>query len=533
MGIKGLLPFVRKTHPTLIKEIPARWLSPEIKGKSVAIDGPLLTSRFFFATGGQELEAKRMLVGWHALITTMRKAGVTPITVWDVKGDRIWKRKEHQRRQAIRQLSMSRYLHEERRQERLERFKGLVQGAIAAAQLDDATEQLQEKNSLNHLGANIDSVILEVQLSSRPSSRRRLQLSALSSTAGNLRTLDKGSHETEIAPGILADEESELCLELPLSEDDEQILTEAQDQTEDVEMKRALVEPDGSYTESLRQMALTAEEELLLQDLARSASSDVNNSSRVRDIAKDVEDLQSRARIVAKTYARGHSLPAKWEIEEVQQLLRVMGVPVVLAHSPFEAEGLASAMALAGTVDFVGTEDTDVLAYEAPLLRNIASGNKPIEIIEGKAVRTAYDLTRNQYIDFLILSGTDASSRIKGVGPVKALKWIREFGSIEAILKSDERIRQRVASDYHDEVDAARTVFNDLPPLPRPIDLEPRRVEEKVVRDYMKITHGIILPAEGPNDKEYSIQQRSDQLEEDAELAQEIFMQQCMLEGEC
>jgi hypothetical protein len=44
----------------------------------------------------------------------------------------------------------------------------------------------------------------------------------LSSTAGNLRTLDKGSHETEIAPGILADEESELCLELPLSEDDEQ-----------------------------------------------------------------------------------------------------------------------------------------------------------------------------------------------------------------------------------------------------------------------------------------------------------------------
>lgn len=62
----------------------------------------------------------------------MRKADVTPITVWDVKGDRLWKRKEHQRRQAIRQVSMSRYLHEERRQGRLERLKRVIQGAVAA-----------------------------------------------------------------------------------------------------------------------------------------------------------------------------------------------------------------------------------------------------------------------------------------------------------------------------------------------------------------------------------------------------------------
>jgi hypothetical protein len=62
----------------------------------------------------------------------MRKAGVTPITVWDVKGDRLWKRKEHEKRQAVRQLSMSRYLHEERRQERLNRLKAIIQGAVEA-----------------------------------------------------------------------------------------------------------------------------------------------------------------------------------------------------------------------------------------------------------------------------------------------------------------------------------------------------------------------------------------------------------------
>lgn len=374
----------------------------------------------------------------------------------------------------------------------------------------------------------IGDLIQEVQLSSRPSSQRRLQASA-GTTSGKL---NKIPLEKETISGTSEDEDPEFCLESPLSEDDQQILTEAHDQTEDVEIKRALVEPDGNYTESLRQMALTAEEELQLHDLAQLASSGVNTSSQIGDIAKDVEDLQNRARIVAKTYARGHSLPAKWEIEEIQQLMHVMGVPVILAHSPFEAEGLASAMALAGTVDFVGTEDTDVLAYEATLLRNIASGNKPIEIIEGSALRSAYDLTREQYIDFLILSGTDASSRIKGVGPVKALKLIREFGTIEAILENDEQIRQRVAFDYHEEVDAARSVFNDLPPLPSADDLKPREVEEAVVRDYMKTVHGILLPVTGFSDKVFWMPHSDDQVEKDAEFAHEIFLQQSIHEGE-
>ena len=70
----------------------------------------------------------------------MRKAGVTPITVWDVKGDRPWKRKEHMRRDAIRQLAMSRLLHEDKRQERLGRVFEALQDAT---QPEDATSKAQ------------------------------------------------------------------------------------------------------------------------------------------------------------------------------------------------------------------------------------------------------------------------------------------------------------------------------------------------------------------------------------------------------
>lgn len=476
----------------------------------------------------------------------MRKFGVTPITVWDVKGDRLWKRKEHERRQAIRQLSMSRYLHEERRQERLEKLKGMIQGTVER-ELSPPTKQVrpnsalwgsslttiiqrQEEPSIEHLAAGIHSLIEEVQLSSRPSSRRRLEISSKSIS----REVDKKTRDIDTVTEHSDDEEAEVGLEAPLSEDEEQILTEEQDPAEDVEIKRALVEPDGSYTESLRQMALTAEEELQLQDLAQAASLGVEAPSRIRELNKDVDDLQDRARLVAKTYARGHSLPAKWEMEEIQQLMRVMGVPVILAHSPFEAEGLASAMALAGTVDFVGTEDTDVLGYEATLLRNIASGNKPLEIIEGKAVRSAYGLTREQYIDFLILSGTDASSRIKGVGPVKALKLIRKFGTIEAILENDEQLRQRVDLDYQEEVDSARNLFNVLPPLPSEDEVQPRKVEEATVREYMKTVHGIVLPVPGSAGIAVTMPfpQSGIQLEKEARLAHELYLQQSMQDVE-
>jgi hypothetical protein len=41
-----------------------------------------------------------------------------------------------------------------------------------------------------------------------------------------------------------------------------------------------------------------------------------------------------------------------------------MGVPVIEAEPPFEAEGVASALAKRGLVDYVGTEDSDVIAYD-------------------------------------------------------------------------------------------------------------------------------------------------------------------------
>lgn len=40
------------------------------------------------------------------------------------------------------------------------------------------------------------------------------------------------------------------------------------------------------------------------------------------------------------------------------------------------------------------------------------------------------ELTNEEFIDMCILSGCDYASKIEGIGPVKALKFIKEYHSI-------------------------------------------------------------------------------------------------------
>lgn len=77
-----------------------------------------------------------------------------------------------------------------------------------------------------------------------------------------------------------------------------------------------------------------------------------------------LDQLADRAPVVRDIYVRALNHPTLSNHAACRDLLRLMGVPIVLAEAPFEAEGLASAMANQGLVDFVGTEDSDVLAYQ-------------------------------------------------------------------------------------------------------------------------------------------------------------------------
>jgi flap endonuclease-1 len=128
--------------------------------------------------------------------------------------------------------------------------------------------------------------------------------------------------------------------------------------------------------------------------------------------------------------------------DDARELLRLMGLPVV--DAPSEGEAQASHMAAKGSVWAAASKDYDCLMFGAPrLVRFLTISGKEFlpsraafraitpELIETEAMLDRHKITREQLIDVAILVGTDFNEGIKGIGPKKAVKLVREFGAIE------------------------------------------------------------------------------------------------------
>ncbi|KAL8438811.1 hypothetical protein Efla_003848 [Eimeria flavescens] len=140
---------------------------------------------------------------------------------------------------------------------------------------------------------------------------------------------------------------------------------------------------------------------------------------------------------------------------EVQQLLQLLGLPVVIA--PGEAEAQCAELAKTGKVWATATEDADALTFGTPILiRNLsftdsssgsskataASGGggapgaktHPVLSIHLDKVLQELKLTMDQFVDFCILCGCDYCGTIRGVGAKTAYALIKEHHTIEGVL---------------------------------------------------------------------------------------------------
>lgn len=78
-------------------------------------------------------------------------------------------------------------------------------------------------------------------------------------------------------------------------------------------------------------------------------------------------------------------------------------------------------------------------------------------LIDIVRVRDEMGLSKTQFIDLCILLGTDFSGTIQGVGMVRAMEYIKEYGSIEELL-----LGKGSALKFSDDFDhlLARRVFS-------------------------------------------------------------------------
>ncbi|CAE6423688.1 unnamed protein product [Rhizoctonia solani] len=148
--------------------------------------------------------------------------------------------------------------------------------------------------------------------------------------------------------------------------------------------------------------------------------------------AKEVgtaEDVEKFARRTVRV-TREHN-------EECRKLLKLMGVPCVVA--PSEAEAQCAELARGGKVYAAGSEDMDTLTFNAPVLyRHLTfseAKKAPIsEIVLEKALE-GLGMNMEQFTELCILLGCDYLEPIKGVGPKNAFKLMQEHGSLKEVLK--------------------------------------------------------------------------------------------------
>ncbi|KAI0346502.1 PIN domain-like protein [Trametopsis cervina] len=212
---------------------------------------------------------------------------------------------------------------------------------------------------------------------------------------------------------------------------------------------------------SKAQLELTLDEEILWHELLSPGS------SARETVEEHATTLIERSSILSESYDRRTQVPTSATYEESKEIIRAMGVACVETEGPYEAEAVAASMVLQGHADYVASEDTDVLVYGAPLVRNVTPTTEPLIIIAGSDVWTKLNLNQESFIDFALLLGTDFTQRIRNIGPTRALKLIREYGNIEQIIEHEKRCPSQLSiTSYMEQITTARRVFRTLPPVP-------------------------------------------------------------------
>ncbi|KAI5829171.1 PIN domain-like protein [Schizophyllum commune Tattone D] len=565
MGVLGLTPFLQKVCPEAIRKLPDRLRG--LVGKTIVIDGTLITQRFHFAPLPHRY---RHVLGWYRLMQEVRESGVNAICVFDGKERSLAKAREVSRRRETRALAMARGALEVERLRRLrgmepilERFSRLddterskileaLKASFKPTSGSDALSHEQElisatvaannsaetysrvvEDYVNRIedgdataGTSFDSVpdVEDVwhvanlhpparpKTSALPESQRRQTLAApededivavdlevdpLPDTSTSPPGSPTRVQEHDLPPLPPVDGELPRTSVVSPTDITTLLISLYQEYRNSIPRVAALATAPAtpeSQSDAQSDMIMTKEQRQLTLDeggfwqelqTSRFYSTPFTTGSPKAKSTYAIDILMQKSALMHASFDRRAHPPTEATYLESKEVLAALGVPCVDATGAFEAEALASAMVLGGLADYVVSEDTDVLVYGAPLLRNLSNRQGPLVLLPA-CLWELLNLSRKEYVDFALLLGTDFSQRIKNVGPARALKFIRTHGSIERIVDEETKYPPRIPiEEYLHSVAVARAIFATLPPLPERKALQQGEMDEVQVNEVL------------------------------------------------
>ena len=146
--------------------------------------------------------------------------------------------------------------------------------------------------------------------------------------------------------------------------------------------------------------------------------------------------------------------------------LKLLGLPVIVSNG--EAEVVCVKLVKNKLADYVFTEDSDSIVYglsidrsidrDVSILKKSENGSDILEISSKKVLESLGLHSVDEFVDYCILSGCDYCPTIPRIGPITALKIIKEYKSIEKYI-TEKSLDSKVLEEFK-YVEARNVFFN-------------------------------------------------------------------------
>jgi flap endonuclease-1 len=113
-------------------------------------------------------------------------------------------------------------------------------------------------------------------------------------------------------------------------------------------------------------------------------------------------------------------------------------------QAPEEADPQCAFLSKLNLVDYVATEDMDLLTFGSKILLKNFMKRGMYKVTLDDILKDG-KITMDQFIDICILLGCDYTDTIDGIGPKRAWDLIKKYGSIEELISQEKKI---INNDY-------------------------------------------------------------------------------------
>ncbi|HEV7726378.1 MAG TPA: DNA polymerase I [Modestobacter sp.] len=178
-------------------------------------------------------------------------------------------------------------------------------------------------------------------------------------------------------------------------------------------------------------------------------------------VAFDVGRKTFRSEIYAEYKANRSESPTDFrgQVSLIQEVLAALHVPVLTAEG-YEADDVIATLTVqaveAGMDVLICTGDRDALQLVNPHVTVLypRKGVSDLTRFTPEEVETKYGLSPTQYPDFAALRGdpSDNLPSIPSVGEKTAAKWIREYGSLDALVDQVDTVKGKVGEKLREHL---------------------------------------------------------------------------------